>query len=37
MPSLLAAYFPILVFIVIAAAIGAALVGGSLLAAKQKP
>jgi NADH-quinone oxidoreductase subunit A len=37
MPSLLAAYFPILVFIVIAAAIGAALVGGSLLAARQKP
>ena len=37
MPSLLAAYFPILVFIVIAAVIGAALVGGSLLAAQQKP
>ena len=37
MPSVLASYFPILVFIAIAAAIGMALVGGSLLAARQKP
>ncbi len=34
---LLANYFPILVFIAIAGAIGLALVGGSLLAARQKP
>jgi NADH-quinone oxidoreductase subunit A len=34
---LLANYFPILVFIAIAAAIGAALVGGSMLAAPSKP
>ena len=37
MPSVLASYFPILVFIAIAALIGMALVGGSLLAARQKP
>ena len=37
MPSVLASYFPILVFIAIAALIGVALVGGSLLAARQKP
>ncbi len=37
MPSVLAGYFPILVFIAVAALIGGALVGGSLLAAKQKP
>ncbi len=37
MPSVLAGYFPILVFIAIAAVIGLALVGGSLLAARQKP
>ena len=34
---LLAEYFPILVFLAIAAAISVAMVGGSLLAAKQKP
>ncbi len=34
---MLASYMPILVFIVIAAVIGVALVGGSLLAAQQKP
>ncbi len=33
----LAEYFPILVFIAIAAAIALAMVGGSLLAARQKP
>jgi NADH-quinone oxidoreductase subunit A len=37
MAPILADYFPILVFIAIAALIGAALVGGSLLAARQKP
>jgi NADH-quinone oxidoreductase subunit A len=37
MNSLIAGYFPIIVFIVIAGAIGIALVGGSLLAARQKP
>jgi NADH-quinone oxidoreductase subunit A len=37
MPSVLASYFPILVFIAIAGLIGTALVGGSLLAARQKP
>ena len=37
MQPVLVDYLPILVFIIIAAAIGAALVGGSLLAAKQKP
>ena len=36
MPNL-ADYFPILVFIVIAAVIAVAMVGGSLLAARQKP
>jgi NADH-quinone oxidoreductase subunit A len=34
---LLADYFPILVFLGIAAAIAAAMVGGSMLAARQKP
>ncbi|MFT8242760.1 NADH-quinone oxidoreductase subunit A [Roseomonas sp. BN140053] len=34
---LLANYFPILVFLAIAAAISIAMVGGSVLAAKQKP
>jgi NADH-quinone oxidoreductase subunit A len=34
---MLANYMPVLVFIVIAAAIGGALVGGSLLVAHQKP
>ena len=34
---LLAEYFPILVFLGIAAAIASAMVGGALLAAKQKP
>jgi NADH-quinone oxidoreductase subunit A len=37
MAPILADYFPILVFIAIAALIGVALVGGSLLAARQKP
>jgi NADH-quinone oxidoreductase subunit A len=37
MSPILANYFPILVFIGIAAVIGIALVGGSLLAARQKP
>ena len=37
MNSVLASYFPILVFIAVAALIGVALVGGSLLAARQKP
>ncbi len=37
MPSVLASYFPILVFIGIAALIGLALVGGSIAAARQKP
>ncbi len=37
MPSLLADYFPILVFLAIAAAIASAMVGGSVLAARQKP
>ena len=36
-PTLLAGYFPILVFLGIAAGIAAAMVGGSLLAARQKP
>jgi NADH-quinone oxidoreductase subunit A len=35
--SLLAEYFPILVFLGIAAAIASAMVGGAMLAAKQKP
>ena len=34
---LLAEYFPILVFLGIAAAIAGAMVGGALLAARQKP
>ena len=34
---LLAGYFPILVFLGIAAAIAIAMVGGSMLAARQKP
>ncbi len=37
MAPLLANYFPILVFIALAGVIAAAMVGGSLLAAKQKP
>jgi NADH-quinone oxidoreductase subunit A len=37
MSPILANYFPILVFIALAAIIGIALVGGSLLAARQKP
>jgi NADH-quinone oxidoreductase subunit A len=37
MTDILGDYFPILVFIALAAAIGMALVGGSLLAAKQRP
>jgi NADH-quinone oxidoreductase subunit A len=37
MAPLLADYFPILVFIGIAAVIAMAMVGGSLLAARQKP
>ncbi|MBV8400973.1 MAG: NADH-quinone oxidoreductase subunit A [Acetobacteraceae bacterium] len=37
MQPLLTEYFPILVFIAIAGVIGVALVGGSLLAARQKP
>ncbi len=37
MAPLLADYFPILVFIGIAAVIAIAMVGGSLLAARQKP
>ncbi len=37
MQPLLANYYPILVFIVIAAVIASAMVGGSLLAAKQRP
>jgi NADH-quinone oxidoreductase subunit A len=37
MAPVLAEYFPILVFIVIAAVIAIAMVGGSLLAARQKP
>ena len=37
MAPILADYFPILVFIGIAGLIGVALVGGSLLAARQKP
>lgn len=36
MPSL-AEYFPVLVFILIAGVIATAMVGGSLLAARQKP
>jgi NADH-quinone oxidoreductase subunit A len=37
MQPLLANYFPILVFLLIAAVIATAMVGGSLLAARQKP
>ena len=37
MAPLLVNYFPILVFIALAGVIAAAMVGGSLLAAKQKP
>ncbi len=37
MPSLLAGYFPIIVFIVLAGVIALAMIGGSLLAARQKP
>ena len=37
MGPLLAAYFPILVFIGIAGLIAVAMIGGSLLAARQKP
>ncbi len=37
MQPLLVNYYPILIFIVIAAVIACAMVGGSLLAAKQKP
>ena len=37
MQSILGEYFPILVFIAIAGAIALAMLGGSLLAAQQKP
>src|SRR5690348_2020882 len=37
MPSMLVNYIPILVFIVIAGVIALAMLGGSLLAAQQKP
>jgi NADH-quinone oxidoreductase subunit A len=37
MAPVIAEYFPILVFIVIAGVIAMAMIGGSLLAAKQKP
>ncbi|MBV9812070.1 MAG: NADH-quinone oxidoreductase subunit A [Acetobacteraceae bacterium] len=37
MGDILANYFPVLVFIAIAGLIGMALIGGSLLAAKQRP
>ncbi len=37
MQPILANYFPILVFIAISGAIATAMVGGSLLAAKQRP
>src|SRR5271166_1611101 len=37
MQPVLGGYFPIIVFIVIAGVIGLAMVGGSLLAARQKP
>ncbi len=37
MEPLLANYFPILVFIALAGVIASAMIGGSLLAAKQKP
>ena len=37
MPYVLSGYLPILVFLLIAAVIAGAMVGGSLLAARQKP
>src|SRR6202021_1128692 len=37
MPPVLFGYLPVLVFLVIAGAIACAMVGGSLLVAKQKP
>jgi NADH-quinone oxidoreductase subunit A len=37
MPSLLASYFPVLVFMAIAGVIAAAMIGASLLAARQRP
>ncbi len=37
MPYVLPAYLPVLVFLVIASVIAGAMVGGSLLAARQKP
>jgi NADH-quinone oxidoreductase subunit A len=37
MQPILANYFPVLIFIAISAAIATAMVGGSLLAAKQRP
>lgn len=37
MPYVLPEYLPVLVFIVIAGAIGIAMIAGSLLAARQKP
>jgi len=37
MQDLLANYYPILIFLVIAAVIATAMVGGSMLAARQKP
>ncbi len=37
MPQLLASYFPIIVFMVIAGVIATAMIGGSLLAGHQKP
>ena len=37
MQPLLASYFPILIFMAIAAVIACAMIGGSLLAAHQKP
>ena len=37
MTEILTDYFPVLVFIAVAALIGVALVGGSLMAAKQRP
>ncbi|WP_419729264.1 NADH-quinone oxidoreductase subunit A [Lichenicola sp.] len=37
MQTLLSDYFPILVFVVIAAAVSAAMLGGSMLAGRQNP
>lgn len=37
MQSVLGSYFPVIVFIVIAGVIALAMVGGSMLAARQKP